>query len=151
MTKINIPIKKLSKNAVIPEYKTDGSAGMDFHALIRSDGYAINIFPGKTELIRTGLAMAIPTGYELQIRPRSGLSLDTKLRIANSPGTIDSDYTGEIKIIVENIGDTPIIIAHHDRIAQGVLCKVPQAEFIEVEELSGTVRGEGGFGSSGKN
>lgn len=149
--KINILIKKLLDDAVIPEYATDGSAGFDFHAIIRSNGYSINIFPGRTELIQTGLAMEIPLGYELQIRPRSGLSLNTKLRIANSPGTIDSDYRNEIGIIVENIGTTPITISHHDRIAQGVLCKVPQATFVVVGELSDTIRGQGGFGSTGKN
>lgn len=94
--------------------------------------------------------MEIPQGYELQIRPRSGLSLETKLRIANSPATIDSDYRGEIKIIVENIGNTPIMISHHDRIAQGVLNEVPQANFILVEELNETERGDGGFGHTGK-
>ena len=149
--KIPIKIVKISHNAIIPKYKTNGSSGFDLHILVyKGEGYATVVHPGKTELMRTGLAMQIPLGYELQIRPRSGLSLESKLRIANSPGTIDADYTGEIKIIVENIGDTPIIIGHHDRIAQGVLCKVPQAEFVEVEELSETIRGQGGFGSTGK-
>ena len=86
-----MPIKKVISSAIIPEYKTEESAGFDFHAIVRSKGYAINILPNETQLINTGLAMAIPKGYELQIRPRSGLSLKTKLRIANSPGTVDSE------------------------------------------------------------
>lgn len=122
---------------------------MDFHVLV--DEHTLKIQPNETKLIRTGLAMEIPLGYELQLRPRSGLSLETKLRIANSPATIDSDFRGEIKIIVENIGDEPITITHHDRIAQGVLKEVLQANFIEVDSLGDTKRGEGGFGHSGKN
>lgn len=106
--------------------------------------------PNEIKTVRTGLSMEIPEGYELQIRPRSGLSLTTKLRIANTPGTIDADYRGEILIIVENIGTEPIVINHHDRIAQGVLNKVPQANFIIAEELSDTERGDGGFGHTGK-
>lgn len=151
MKQINIPIKKLISSAIIPKYATEGSAGFDFHAIVRSDGYAITIYPNETELIKTGLAMEIPLGYELQIRPRSGLSLKTKLRIANSPATIDSDYRGEIGIIVENIGSEPIAINHHDRIAQGILKEVPQANFIEVNNLNGSERGSGGFGHSGKS
>ena len=147
--KIDVNIKKLLKNAKIPEYKTEGSAGFDFYAVIRSEGYSTIIRPKETQLISTGLAMEIPLGYELQIRPRSGLSLETKLRIPNSPSTIDSDYRGEIKIIVENIGDEPIVINHHDRIAQGVLKQVPQANFVIVDKLSDTLRGENGFGHTG--
>jgi dUTP pyrophosphatase len=151
LNQINILIKKLLKNAIIPEYATEGSAGFDFHAVVRSEGYCVAIHPNETKLIQTGLAMEIPLGYELQIRPRSGLSLKTKLRIANSPATIDSDYRGEIGIIVENIGDEPIMISHHDRIAQGILCEVPQANFIEVDNLSDSQRGSGGFGSTNAN
>lgn len=151
MRQINIPIKKLVASAVIPEYKTEGSAGFDFHAVIRSEGYSTTIHPNRTQLIQTGLSMEIPQGYELQIRPRSGLSLNTKLRIPNSPATIDSDFRGEIKIIVENIGEEVIVINHHDRIAQGVLKEVPQANFIVVDELSNTDRGDGGFGHTGTN
>lgn len=144
--KINIPIKKLIPAAVIPKYATEGSAGFDFHSTVN-----IKIQPNETRLIGTGLAMEIPLGYELQIRPRSGLSLKTKLRIPNSPGTIDSDYRNEIGIIVENTGTTPITISQHDRIAQGILCKVPQANFVVVGELSDTIRGQGGFGSTGRS
>lgn len=148
INKVNIPIKKLHPNAKVPQYQTEHSAGFDFYAVIDNMGYT-RVQPKQTVLIKTGLAMAIPTGFELQIRPRSGLSLNTKLRIANSPGTIDADYRGEIGIIVENIGDTAIIINHHDRIAQGVLKKVPQANFVVVDELDNTKRGQGGFGHSG--
>lgn len=147
MNKINVKIKKLHTEARIPEYKTEGSAGFDFYAVINNK--SIEIQPHKTVLLKTGLAMELPLGYELQIRPRSGLSLKTKLRIANSPATIDSDYRGEIGIIIENTGDNSITINHHDRIAQGVLKKVPQANFIVVDELNDTVRGEGGFGHTG--
>ena len=146
MSKINIPIKKLLTDAIIPMYATDGSAGFDFYTIIDTV-----VWEGETQLIRTGLSMEIPVGYELQIRPRSGLSLSTKLRVANSPGTIDSDYRGEIKIIIENIGDNEVLINQGDRIAQGVLCKVPQANFIEVDKLDETERGDGGFGSTDKN
>lgn len=149
INKIDVKIKKLYGSAIIPKYQTNGSAGMDIHVLI--DEHTLEIQPNETKLIRTGLAMEIPLGYELQLRPRSGLSLKTKLRIANSPATIDSDFRGEIKVIVENTGSKPIIITHHDRIAQGVLQEVLQANFIEVDNLSETKRGEGGFGSTDKN
>lgn len=149
MDKINVRVKKTSQNARIPEYKTIGSAGFDLYAMIEGE-HCVSICPNETTLISTGLAMEIPLGYEVQIRPRSGMSINTKLRIANSPGTIDSDFRGEIKIIAENIGDTPITIKHHDRIAQGVLKVVPQANFVLTDSLSDTDRGAGGFGHSGK-
>lgn len=142
MKKIDIKLVKLTNNARIPEYKTTGSAGFDFYCIEN-----VTIEPKKNAvLIRTGLSVAIPEGYEMQIRPRSGLSFKTMLRIPNSPGTIDSDYRGEIKIIVENIGSEKIEIKEGDRIAQGIINKVPQANFIEVEKLDDTDRSDGGFG-----
>jgi dUTP pyrophosphatase len=142
--KVKVKVKKLHENAIIPEYKTEGSAGFDLHALKEV------VIPGnETRLVPTGLAFEIPVGYEIQIRPRSGISLKTPIRISNTPGTIDSDYRGEVGIIVDNLAPYTIVVDKHQRIAQGVLKQVPQAEFIAVEELSDTERGERGFGSTG--
>jgi dUTP pyrophosphatase len=159
-TAIRIEIKKLHSDATIPTYATEGASGFDLVAVEE-----VVIAPGKTELVKTGLAIEIPNGYELQIRPRSGLSLTTNLRISNSPGTIDSDYRGEICVIVSNIGstchdkfrkgcgcirDAGIIVKKGDRIAQGVICPVVKGLFAEVSALSETSRSDGGFGSTGK-
>jgi dUTP pyrophosphatase len=144
---MRIKIKKLSQDAVIPQYQTTGAAGFDFHAI-----EDMEIDPRRTILVKTGLSMEIPEGYELQVRPRSGMSLKTKMRVANSPGTIDSDYRGEICIIMENmgmLGSLPYEIKKGDRVAQGVICPVVRGIFIE-DELSDTERGEGGFGSTNK-
>jgi len=144
---MNIKIKKLVEDAIIPKYQTVGSAGFDFHTV-----EDVTVFPKETKLVSTGLAFEIPEGYELQVRPRSGMSLKTKIRISNSPATIDSDYRGVVSIIVDNIsshGSLPYEIKKGDRIAQGVICKVNQAVFVE-DELSETERGEGGFGSTNK-
>jgi dUTP pyrophosphatase len=144
---IKVSFKKLSDKAIVPTYQTEGASGFDFHAIEDMD-----IEPRMTVLVKTGLSMQIPAGYELQIRPRSGMSLKTKMRVANAPGTIDSDYRGEICIIMENIGllgSLPFQIKKGDRIAQGVICPVIQATFVE-EDLNQTERGEGGFGSTGK-
>lgn len=141
---MQVKIKKLTLTATKPTYETLEAAGFDIY----SDETMV-IYPGKTVPISTGLAMAIPPHYEVQIRPRSGMSLKTPLRIANAPGTIDSDYRGEVKILVYNIGDIPYTIQKGSRIAQGVLQKVPRAVFIEVETLNETERGEGRFGSTG--
>lgn len=143
-----IEIERIHKDAIIPSYAHDSDAGFDFHSI---KDYKIE--PGQLVLVRTGLKMAIPDGYEIQIRPRSGLSLKTSLRVANSPGTIDSGYRGEIKVILENTGAGCaewVKIEKGQRIAQGVLKKAPQANFKEVESLEESERGEGGFGSSGK-
>lgn len=142
---IRIKVNKLHEDAVIPQYQTKGASGFDFHAI-----EDMEISPRQTILVKTGLSMEIPEGYELQVRPRSGMSLKTKMRIANSPGTVDSDYRGEICIIMENfgmLGSLSFQIKKGDRIAQGVICPVFQAVFIE-DELSETERGEKGFGST---
>ena len=145
---VKVQVKKLKEEATIPFYAKEGDAGFDLRACIKE---SVTIKPGETKIIPTGLAMAIPFGYEVQVRPRSGMSAKTKIRIGNSPGTIDSGYRGEIGVIVDNIGDTDYTINHEDRIAQGVLNKVPTADFELVEELSETDRGTGGFGSTGTN
>lgn len=152
---MKVKIKKIHPDAIIPEYKTEGSSGFDLHALEE-----IVINTQETVLIRTGLAIQVPKNYEIQIRPRSGLSLKTSLRISNSPGTIDSDFLGEVKIIATNTGiihenvftdyiNHSIIVKKGDRIAQGVICPVIRAEFEEVEILDETERGDKGFGSTG--
>jgi len=137
-----VKVKKLDPLAKIPVYQTEGSAGFDFHAL---EDFTIS--PGGKVLVRTGLGFEIPKGYEIQVRPRSGLSFKTGLKVAL--GTIDSDYRGEIKVILEYIGNGPTIsIDKGDRIAQGVLAPAPQALFQEVVMLDLTIRGENGFGST---
>jgi len=141
----SIKTKKLNEKAVIPKYQTSGAAGFDFHS---TDD--VVIMPGDTALVGTGLAFAVPELFELQVRPRSGLSAKTGLRVANAPGTVDSDYRGEVKIILTNTGFVPQHIRVGDRIAQGVLCPVYQADFWEVQELDSTERGSGAFGSTDK-
>lgn len=145
MTKqIKVKTLKLHEDAMIPEYKTPGASGVDLRTV-----KTIVIEPKDTVIVGTGLAFEIPEGYEMQIRPRSGLSVKTKLRVANSPGTIDSDYRGEVGIIIDNTGTEPITILAGERIAQAVIQKVEQVIFEEVDQLSDTKRGKGGFGSTG--
>jgi len=141
---IKVKTLKLHEDAMIPEYKTLGASGVDLRTV-----KTIVIEPKDTVIVGTGLAFEIPEGYEMQIRPRSGLSAKTKLRIANSPGTIDSDYRGEVGIIIDNTGIEPITILAGERIAQAVIQKVEQVIFEEVDQLSDTKRGKGGFGSTG--
>ena len=143
---IKILIKRLSKEVLIPKYETSGSSGMDLAANIKND---INIDPGRTAIIPTGLSMSIPRGFEVQIRPRSGLAAKQKISVLNTPGTIDSDYRGEIKVILINLGHETFKVEKGLRIAQMVVCPIIQAELEEVNELSNTIRGEGGFGSTG--
>ena len=142
-----ILIKKLSKKAILPKYETDGSSGLDLAACLDND---IEIKPGRSEIIPTGLAIAIPKNFEIQIRPRSGLAAKNSISVLNTPGTIDSDYRGEIKIILFNHGKNDFLINNKDRIAQMILTPVIKMELQEADELPGTVRGEGGFGSTGK-
>ena len=144
MTKIQI--KKLSNSVSIPKYETLGSSGMDIAAHIKNN---IIIFPGEKALVPTGFSIAIPIGYEIQIRPRSGLAAKKSITVLNTPGTIDADYRGEIKVILINLGKEKFIIKNGDRIAQMVICPVVQADLEEVDELSDTERGSGGFGSTG--
>ena len=136
----------------LPHYETPGAAGADLRAnLPASDRKTgITLDPGARALIPTGLAVAIPTGFKMQIRPRSGLALKHGLSLPNTPGTIDSDYRGPLGIILINLGDTPVTIGHGDRIAQAVIAPVAQARFALVDALDSTERGTGGFGSTGR-
>lgn len=130
----------------LPSYGSEEAAGMD----IRS-AEDLKLFPGYNTVIATGFAVAIPKGYELQCRPRSGLAAKNGITITNSPGTIDSDYRGEIKVVLHNLGTVPFVVNRGDRIAQLVLAQVPRLPVVEVEELDDTDRGTGGFGSTGRN
>ena len=144
MTKIQI--KKLSNSVSTPKYETSGSSGMDVAAYIENN---IIINPGEKALVSTGFSVAIPRGYEIQIRPRSGLAAKKNITVLNTPGTIDADYRGEIKVILINLGKEKFVIENGERIAQMVVCPVVQANLEEVSELSETERGSGGFGSTG--
>jgi len=144
---VKVLIKKLNSKVKLPRYKTDGSSGMDLMAFIED---SIKIKPQKSALIPTGISIAIPEDTEVQIRPRSGLAAKSSISVLNSPGTIDSDYRGEIKIILFNHGKDEFIINNNDRIAQMILMPIIKAEFEEVEDLPKTLRGSGGFGSTGK-
>ena len=141
-----ILIKRLSKEVSLPKYETSGSSGMDLAANIDAN---INIDPGKTAIIPTGLALSIPKGFEVQIRPRSGLAAKQKISVLNTPGTIDADYRGEIKVILINLGQETFKVEKGLRIAQMVVCPVVQAQLKEVDDLNETERGKGGFGSTG--
>ena len=144
---VKILIKKFDKNIKLPSYKTSGSSGMDLAAHIKSK---TNIRPNKIAVIPTGIAVAIPKNYEIQIRPRSGLAAKKGISVLNTPGTIDSDYRGEIKIILINLSKKSFIVKSGDRIAQMILCPVAKGRLKEVKDLPKTVRGKGGFGSTGK-
>ena len=144
---VKILIKKLNSRVKLPKYKTDGSSGMDLMAFLDKP---ISIMPQKSELIPTGLSIAIPDNTEIQIRPRSGLAAKNNISVLNTPGTIDSDYRGELKIILYNHGSKEFVVKNEDRIAQMVLVPIIKATFEVVEELPETIRGAGGFGSTGK-
>ena len=144
---VKLLIKKLQKNIILPEYKTDGSSGMDLMANVEQ---TVKILPGEKKIISTGIMIAIPEQYEIQIRPRSGLAAKNGISVLNTPGTIDSDYRGEIKIILINLGKDIFEIKKNDRIAQMIVCPIIKVELEEVESLPETVRGKGGFGSTDK-
>ncbi len=144
MTKILI--KRLSKEVLLPKYETSGSSGMDVSAFIQA---SIDIDPGNTAIIPTGIALSIPEGFEVQIRPRSGLAAKEKITVLNTPGTIDSDYRGEIKVILINLSHKKFKVERGLRIAQMVVCPIIKAQLKEVENLNYTKRGDGGFGSTG--
>ncbi len=143
---IEILIKRLSKNINLPKYETEGSSGMDLAADITS---TINIKPGESSIIPTGISVSIPVNYEIQIRPRSGLAAKNQISVLNTPGTIDADYRGEIKVILINLGNKTFKVEKGLRIAQMVLCPIEKAKIKEVEDLEKTDRGSGGFGSTG--
>ena len=141
-----ILIKRLSKNVTLPRYETEDSSGLDLSANIDKQ---IKILPGKSEIIPTGLAVAIPKNFEIQIRPRSGLAAKNQISVLNTPGTIDADYRGEIKVILINLSDKVFVVEKGLRIAQMVLCPVVKATLKEVTKLENTERASGGFGSTG--
>ena len=144
---IKVLIKKLNPNAQLPSYKTNGASGMDLMACIDKP---ISLKPGKSCLIPTGLSVAFSEKYEIQIRPRSGLAAKNSISVLNTPGTIDSDYRGELKIILFNHSNENFIINNNDRVAQMVLTPVIKMELEETNELPNSIRGKGGFGSTGK-
>ena len=144
---IKVQIKKLDPHVEIPEYKTSGSSGVDLKAFIKNK---VIIKPFKSIIIPTGLSIAVPENCEAQIRPRSGLAANSNISVLNTPGTIDSDYRGEIKVIIYNHSNKEFFVNNGDRIAQMILMPVFKFKFEEVDILSKTVRGTGGFGSTGK-
>jgi dUTP pyrophosphatase len=142
-----VQIRKLRPDAVVPQYMSEQAAGLDLAASIEAP---ITLMPGKRATIGTGLAFALPPGYEGQIRPRSGLARKHGVTLVNAPGTLDSDFRSEVMIMIINHGDEPVRIEPGDRIAQMVIAPVVKAELIEVDELPATARGSGGFGSTGR-
>jgi len=144
---VKVLIKKLDSAVKLPEYKTDGASGMDLVAFLKN---SVILKPKTSSLIPTGISVAFSENYEIQIRPRSGLAAKNNITVLNTPGTIDSDYRGEIKVIIYNHGDNNFIINNGDRIAQMILCPVIKMTLEETNDLPETIRGEGGFGSTGK-
>ena len=144
---VKVLIKKLDPLVKLPEYKTSGASGLDLMAFIKEP---IEIKPKTSYLIPTGLSVAFSENYEIQIRPRSGLAAKKNITVLNTPGTIDSDYRGEIKVIIYNHGDEKFLVNNGDRIAQMILAPVVKMELEEVNSLPESIRGEGGFGSTGK-
>ncbi|MGX1499231.1 dUTP pyrophosphatase [Labrenzia sp. MBR-25] len=147
---VTLELKRLEhgRDLPLPAYQSVLAAGLDLLAAV--DG-TITLAPGARALVPTGLAMALPAGYEAQVRPRSGLAAKHGVTVLNTPGTIDADYRGEVKVILINLGDAPFEISRGDRIAQMVIAPVLQADMVEVEVLSETERGAGGFGSTGRS
>jgi len=145
---VTVRVMRLEGNQdmALPSYETLGASGLDLRAAVHGE---LTLHPGEIRLVPTGLAVSLPTGYEAQIRPRSGLALKHGVGMVNSPGTIDSDYRGEIGLVLINWGKTPFLIKRGDRIAQMVVTRVSRAEVLEVDRLETTARGEGGFGHSG--
>jgi len=144
---VKVLVKKLHPKVQLPSYKTEGSSGMDLMAFVES---SIKIASNSSALVPTGISVAIPKDVEIQIRPRSGLAAKSNIGVLNAPGTIDSDYRGEIKVILFNHGSKEFIVNNNDRIAQMILVPVLKIDFEEVNDLPETIRGSGGFGSTGK-
>ncbi len=144
---VKVLVKKLNSKVKLPSYKTEGSSGMDLIAFVDKP---IEIKPNNSALIPTGLSIAIPEDCEVQIRPRSGLAAKSNISVLNTPGTIDSDYRGELKVILFNHGNKNFVVKNNERIAQMVLTPIFKIDFEEVDNLPDTVRGSGGFGSTGK-
>ena len=144
---VKILVKKLNKNVRLPDYKASGSSGMD---IVANNKKKITIYPNRIAIIPTGIAVGIPKNFEIQIRPRSGLAAKRGISVLNTPGTIDSDYRGEVKIILINLGKKSFIVNFGDRIAQMVLCPIVKGKLKLVKKLPKSIRGRGGFGSTGK-
>ena len=144
---VKVLIKKLNPTVQLPEYKTKGASGMDLVAFLKNP---VNVKSKTSSLIPTGISVAFSEKYEIQIRPRSGLAIKNNISVLNTPGTIDSDYRGEIKVIIYNHGEKDFIINNGDRIAQMILAPVIKMELKEIDNLPETIRGEDGFGSTGK-
>ena len=144
---VKILVKKFNKKIKLPVYKTSGSSGMDIVAYVKKK---ITIRPSEIVIIPTGIALAIPKNYEIQIRPRSGLAAKKGITVLNTPGTIDSDYRGEVKVILINLSKKAFVVKSGDRIAQMILCPVIKGKLKKVNILPETIRGKGGFGSTGK-
>ena len=142
-----ILIKKLHSDVNIPKYETEGSSGLDLEAYIEKD---LRLLSGERKLVSTGVSVAMPNNFEIQIRPRSGLAYKNGISVVNTPGTIDSDYRGEIKVLLINLGTETVTIKKFQRIAQMVICPIIKANLKEVQELPETIRGAGGFGSTGQ-
>ena len=142
-----ILIKKLHSDVNIPKYETEGSSGLDLEAYIEKD---LRLLSGERKLVPTGVSVAMPNNFEIQIRPRSGLAYKNGISVVNTPGTIDSDYRGEIKVLLINLGTEVVTIKKFQRIAQMVICPIIKANLKEVQELPETIRGAGGFGSTGQ-
>lgn len=142
-----ILIKKLHSDVNIPKYETEGSSGLDLEAYIEKD---LTLLSGERKLVPTGVSVAMPNNFEIQIRPRSGLAYKNGISVVNTPGTIDSDYRGEIKVLLINLGTETVTIKKFQRIAQMVICPIIKANLKEVQELPETIRGAGGFGSTGQ-
>lgn len=149
---VQVSFKQLphGEGLALPAYETADSAGMDLAAAL-SDGEAVTLAPGERTLVPTGFAMALPSGYEAQVRPRSGLAAKHGVTVLNTPGTIDADYRGEVKVILANLGEATFVIERGMRVAQMIIAPVVQASWQVVDDLDDTARGAGGFGSTGTN
>jgi dUTP pyrophosphatase len=149
MSAVRVPVQRLAggKGLPLPDYATPGSAGVDLVAAVQSP---LTLTPGARAAVPTGLAIALPEGWEAQVRPRSGLALEHGLTVLNAPGTVDADYRGEVKVILVNLGEQPVKIERGRRIAQLVLARVERLEWQEMEALPPSARGTGGFGSTGR-
>ena len=145
MKKLGVKVKILNPDAIIPKYQTEEAAGFDLHSVEEK-----TVKAGEREVIKTGLAVALPKGYELQVRPRSGLALKNGITVLNTPGTVDSDYRWELMVILFNTSKEDFAVKKGERIAQAIIKEILQADFAVVEELDSTERGIGGFGSTGK-
>jgi len=142
-----ILVKKLFKEVNLPKYETNGSSGLDLEAFVDSE---ITLKPGERKLIPTGISIAMPDNFEVQIRPRSGLAYKNGISVVNTPGTIDADYRGEIKVLLINLGQENFVIKKFQRIAQMVICPIIKAKLVETDNLPSSIRGSGGFGSTGQ-